>query len=412
MPKSTPLLATSGVLIAAIVNMRDRPLASSCAVNRSPMPTTSRGGPPPDARNDDSTIARSGDASTARYAAASLGVAAVVVELGGAVVDEPGVEPGRGPLAGLGETGRGDDLHVLGRERRDRAHVGLARDRVERDRVARVRLHDDVETARRVARELADLADEHRREHRDEHEDEHDQREHPERHRRPEPSRQRVGQPEPDGQRSLRDPPDPVPDRLLVLRGEHDRGADEDEALHDEHQHVDARGRVRSRRGPRATAHARTIAPIAVLTAAARERCGRASARCRRTRRPGRASARGTTSPRRRPPVSSEPDARARRRRGSSIGGAACGSAGSVMSRIAWMMLKRLSQMLATTTVVIAITNPTTSPRSHARPLEREVQRDAGVVAAAREQLRRRGHQARDPSPSPTNVPAIAESTA
>ena len=81
-------------------------------------------------------------------------------------------------------------------------------------------------------------------------------------------------------------------------------------------------------------------------------------------------------------PVSSRPDDRGARARRSTNGGAVGAARGSVMSRIAWMMLKRLSQMLVSTTVASAMTNPTTMPALHARPLEREVQRDAGVVAA------------------------------
>ena len=52
-------------------------------------------------------------------------------------------------------------------------------------------------------------------------------------------------------ERPLRDRPIAVADRLLVLRGEHDRRADEHETLDDEQQHVDVdveRDRDRNRR--------------------------------------------------------------------------------------------------------------------------------------------------------------------
>ena len=79
------------------------------------------------------------------------------------------------------------------------------------------------------------------------------------------------------------------------------------------------------------------------------------------------------------------------------------------MSRMAWMMLKRLSQTLVSSTVAIAMTNPTTIPRCtlahlnakcsvmRSSSLRPPKSRDAAAMSAR-------------PSPRPTNVPAIAES--
>ena len=168
-----------------------------------------------------------------------------------------------------------------------------------------------------------------------------------------------------------------VTDRLLVLRDEHHRGADEHETLHDEQER---RRRCMSSAiatGTAATAHTSTTAPIAVFTTrrgtVAREH--RTDARRRRAPdrpRGARNEAPGAPSTGQQQPDRGSGDAEVR-----SSAGAVCDAAGSVMSRIAWMMLKRLSQMLVTTTVTIAMTNPMTRPALHARPLEREVQCDA-----------------------------------
>ena len=89
-------------------------------------------------------------------------------------------------------------------------------------------------------RELAELPGEHRPDHRDVHEDEHDQREHAERHRRPEPAGERIREPEPHLERPVGEPSDRVTDRALLLRHEHHRRAHEHQALRDEQEHTDA----------------------------------------------------------------------------------------------------------------------------------------------------------------------------
>ena len=76
-----------------------------------------------------------------------------------------------------------------------------------------------------------------------------------------------------------------------------------------------------------------------------------------------------------------------------------CGT-GSLMSRIAWMMLKRLSQMLVPRIVTIAIKKPTTNPRCTLAHLNAKCKRDAVVVGAAPEQPRRGRHQ-HAPEPEP-----------
>ena len=168
-------------------------------MNWSPIEICCAGGPLPDERKNLSTIARCGSASTAAYAARSVGVRAVIVERGRTVLHERrGRTQCPTTLAVRVRPGRAHDLEV---ERdaaaRPRGRPARAASRVERHGIARVRRDQHVEPARRVVRELAELPGEHRPDHRDVHEDEHDQREHAERHRGAEPARERIREAEP-----------------------------------------------------------------------------------------------------------------------------------------------------------------------------------------------------------------------
>ena len=307
---STPLLAKSLLPSAATVNVRSAPLARSRTVNWSPMPTCCAGGPLPRREKElvDDREVRVGEHGRVRGAV--VGVRAAIVELGRPCCDERRVEGGPRPqLAACVRPGARTICRSSATSGATARTPELA-SRARSNGTGLLGFDDDhhVEAARRVARELAELAREHRADHRHVHEDEHDEREHAERHRGAEPARQRIRETEPDRQRALGDAPDRVADRTLLLRHEHDRRADEHQALRDEQEHVDAavqRERDRHRdhtpqqhddRERRRDRSAREVA---------RER----GADARRTRAPADHQRRRTTRRSRRAPVSTSPTA-------------------------------------------------------------------------------------------------------
>ena len=176
------------------------------------------------------------------------------------------VERGARPRPGCVRPGRAHDLEIQRDERRDGAHPGLLREAAERNGIARVRrdvtlnppdasrvnwpswpenIDPITDTYTRMNTTSANMPSviEVRK-------------------------RRASGYARPSRTCSerLRDPTDRVTDRALLLRHEHDRGADEHQTLGDEEEHADAAVQRERDRAPRSRPRASTRTASVVVT--------------------------------------------------------------------------------------------------------------------------------------------------